>query len=72
MSRFHQRLHEDLSDPKFAKAFYSTSADIALLQVLEEAQKALNGSDKKFPKPTQPPAVQPPGQTSLSDQSQDE
>jgi transcriptional regulator with XRE-family HTH domain len=48
MSRFHQRLREDLSDPEFAKAFYDMSADIALPQVLEEARKALNVSEKEL------------------------
>ncbi len=48
MSRFHQRLREDLGDPEFAEAFYNMSADIALLQVLEEAQKALNVSKKEL------------------------
>ncbi len=40
MSRFHQRLREDLKDPEFAAAFYDMSVDIALLQVLEQARKA--------------------------------
>src|SRR5579864_9665840 len=48
MSRFHQRLREDLRDPEFAKAFYDMRADIALLQVLEEARKALNVSEKEL------------------------
>jgi len=48
MSRFHQRLREDLKDPEFAQAFYDMSADIALLQVLEEARKALNVSEKEL------------------------
>lgn len=48
MSRFHQRLREDLSDPEFAEAFYDMRADIALLQVLEEARKALNVSEKEL------------------------
>src|SRR5436853_7915091 len=48
MSRFHQRLHEDLKDPEFAEAFYDMRADIALLQVLEEARKALNVSEKEL------------------------
>ena len=39
MSRFHQRLHEDLSDPEFAAAFYDMSVEIALLQVLEQARR---------------------------------
>jgi hypothetical protein len=30
MSRFHQRLHEDLRDPEFAAAFYGMSKEIAL------------------------------------------
>jgi len=38
MSRFHQRLNEDLQDPEFAEVFYDMSVDIALLQVLEEAR----------------------------------
>jgi hypothetical protein len=29
MSRFHQRLREDLKDPEFAEAFYEMSAEIA-------------------------------------------
>jgi len=37
-------MREDLSDPEFAEAFYDMSADIALLQALEEARKALNVS----------------------------
>ena len=48
MSRFHQRLHEDLKDPEFAAAFYDMSVDIALLQVLEQARKALNVSEKEL------------------------
>ena len=48
MSRFHQRLHEDLNDPEFAAAFYDMSAEIALLQVLEQARKALNVSEKEL------------------------
>lgn len=40
MSRFHQRLREDLNNPEFAQAFYNMSADIALLQVPEEALNA--------------------------------
>ena len=48
MSRFHQRLREDLSDPEFAEAFYDMGVDIALLQVLEEARKALNISEKEL------------------------
>ena len=48
MSRFHQRLNEDLQDPEFAEAFYDMSVDITLLQVLEEARKALNISEKEL------------------------
>ena len=48
MSRFHQRLNEDLQDPEFAEAFYDMSVDITLLQVLEEASKALNISEKEL------------------------
>jgi transcriptional regulator with XRE-family HTH domain len=48
MSRFHQRLREDLRDPEFAEAFYDTSVDIALLQVLEQARIALNISEKEL------------------------
>ena len=48
MSRFHQRLREDLSDPEFAEAFYDMSVDIALLQVLEQARVALNVSEKEL------------------------
>jgi transcriptional regulator with XRE-family HTH domain len=48
MSRFHQRLREDLKDPEFAAAFYDMSVDIALLQVLEQARKALNVSEKEL------------------------
>lgn len=48
MSRFHQRLREDLRDPEFAEAFYDMSVDIALLQVLEQARKALNVSEKEL------------------------
>src|SRR6266487_3632335 len=48
MSRFHQHLREDLRDPEFAAAFYDMSVDIALLQVLEEARKALNVSEKEL------------------------
>lgn len=39
MSRFHQRLREDLKDVDFAAAFYDMSVDIALLQVLEQARR---------------------------------
>lgn len=46
MSRFHQRLREDLKDAEFAEAFYDMSADIALLQVLEQARRSLNVSEK--------------------------
>jgi transcriptional regulator with XRE-family HTH domain len=48
MSRFHQRLNEDLQDAEFAEAFNDMSVDIALLQVLEEARKALNVSEKEL------------------------
>jgi transcriptional regulator with XRE-family HTH domain len=48
MSRFHQRLHEDLKDPEFAATFYDMSAEIALLQVLEQARKALNVGEKEL------------------------
>jgi predicted DNA-binding protein (UPF0251 family) len=48
MSRFHQHLREDLSDPAFAEAFYAMSVDIALLQVLEQARLALNVSEKEL------------------------
>src|ERR1700751_3601391 len=48
MSRFHQRLREDLQDPEFAAAFNDMSAEIALLQVLEQARKALNVSEKEL------------------------
>ena len=48
MSRFHQHLREDLKDPEFAAAFYDMSVEIALLQVLEEARKALNVSEKEL------------------------
>lgn len=48
MSRFHQRLRKDLQDPEFAEAFYDMSVDIALLQVLEQARKALNVSEKEL------------------------
>src|SRR6266849_7482193 len=48
MSRFHQHLREDLRDPEFADAFYDMSVDIALLQVLEQARKALNVSEKEL------------------------
>jgi len=48
MSRFHQHLREDLSDPEFAEAFYDMSVDIALLQVLEQARKALNISETPY------------------------
>lgn len=48
MSRFHQRLREDLQDPEFAAAFNNMSAEIALLQVLEQARKALNVCEKEF------------------------
>src|SRR5438876_9972729 len=48
MNRFHQHLREDLRDPEFAEAFYEMSVDIALLQVLEQARKALNISEKEL------------------------
>ena len=48
MSRFHQRLNEDLSDPEFAAAFYDMSVDIALLQLLEQARKTLSISEKEL------------------------
>src|SRR3984893_372223 len=48
MSRFHQHLREDLRDPEFAEAFNDMSVDIALLQVLEEARKVLNVSEKEL------------------------
>lgn len=48
MSRFHQRLNEDLQDAEFAEAFYDMSVDIALLQVIEEARKALHVSEKEL------------------------
>ena len=48
MSRFHQRLHEDLKDEEFAEAFYDMSVEITLLQVLEQARKTLNVSEKEL------------------------
>ncbi len=48
MSRFHQRLNEDLKDAEFAETFYDMSVDIALIQVLEQARKALNVSEKEL------------------------
>jgi transcriptional regulator with XRE-family HTH domain len=48
MSRFYQRLREDLQDPEFATAFNDMSTEIALLQVLEQARKALNVSEKEL------------------------
>jgi transcriptional regulator with XRE-family HTH domain len=48
MSRFQQHLREDLRDPEFAAAFSDMSVDIALLQVLEQARKALNVSEKEL------------------------
>jgi transcriptional regulator with XRE-family HTH domain len=48
MSRFHQRLNEDLKDSEFAATFYDMSVDIALLQVLEQARKTLNISEKEL------------------------
>lgn len=48
MSRFHQRLRKDLQDSEFADAFNDMSAEIALLQVLEQARKALNVSEKEL------------------------
>ena len=48
MSRFHQRLREDLKDPEFAAAFYDMSVEVALLQVLEQARKTLNVSEKEL------------------------
>src|SRR5579863_6185042 len=48
MSRFHQHLREDLKDSEFAAAFYGMSVDIALLQVLEQARKAFNVSEKEL------------------------
>ncbi len=48
MSRFHQRLQEDLNDSEFAEAFYDMGAKISLLQILEEARKALNVSEKEL------------------------
>ena len=48
MSRFHQRLHEDMQDAEFSEAFNDMSVDIALLQVLEEARKSLNVSEKEL------------------------
>ncbi len=48
MSRFHQRLREDLKDSEFAEAFYDMSVDVALLQVLEQARKVLNVSEKEL------------------------
>lgn len=48
MSLFHQRLRKDLQDPEFALAFHSMSADITLLQVLEEARQTLSISEKEL------------------------
>jgi len=50
MSRFHQRLREDLYDPEFVQAIYDMSADIAPLQMPKEARKALNVSEKELAK----------------------
>lgn len=48
MSRFYQRLQEDLGDPEFAEAFYDMSEEIALLQLSEQTRKALNDSEKEL------------------------
>ena len=48
MSRFHQKLSKDLKDAEFAEAFYDMSVDIALIQVLEQARKTLNISEKEL------------------------
>lgn len=48
MSRFHQRLHEDLLDPEFAAAFNDMSAETALLRVPEQGRRALNVAEKKL------------------------
>ena len=48
MSRFHQRLRKDLEDPEVAADFYQMTAEIALLQVLEEARKSLHLTEKEL------------------------
>jgi len=48
MSRFDQRLRENLKDPELAEAFYDMGVEIALLQVLEQARKMLNVSEKEL------------------------
>ena len=48
MSRFHQRLRKDLEDPEVAADFYQMSAEIALIQALEEARKSLHLTEKEL------------------------
>jgi transcriptional regulator with XRE-family HTH domain len=48
MSRFHQRLREDLKNPEVAADFYEMSAEIALMQALEEARKSLHLTEKEL------------------------
>ncbi len=49
MSRFHQRLREDLRDPEFATAFCATNLEIAQLQGHVQQRKALNRSESLPP-----------------------
>lgn len=48
MSRFHQRLRKDLEDSEVAADFYQATAEIALMQVLEEARKSLHLTEKEL------------------------
>jgi transcriptional regulator with XRE-family HTH domain len=48
MSRFHQRLRQDLRDPEVAADFYQETAEIVLMQVLEEARKAFALTDREL------------------------
>lgn len=48
MSRFHQRLRKDLEDSEVAADFYEMTAEIALMQALEEARKSLHLTEKEL------------------------
>ncbi|HEY7348342.1 MAG TPA: helix-turn-helix transcriptional regulator [Ktedonobacterales bacterium] len=48
MSRFHQRLRKDLEDPEVAADFYQATAEIALMQALEEARKSFHLTEKEL------------------------
>lgn len=48
MSRFHQRLRQDLRDPEVAADFYQATAEMVLMQALEEARQVFELTDREL------------------------